>query len=537
MIAASLGFYNGRSATLSACLRVLSGARQSTHSIRIPVKQFQTQGSVVYCMNKTPTHPKNVRIRNLLAASLIAATYAGYASTDYGPANWYSSCNANYYTSGYGHKFVVCHDMEGYYASVISMFGGCGWTASSIHYLVNGKQDATSDYAAGALAQMVRESNYAWHVVCWNSHCHGTEHEGFASNPAWYTDAMYNTTGDLQQHLCDKFGIAKDRNHVIGHDEWQNSAWRTYAANSLGIDPNCNTHHDPGAYWDWSKLMGIVKGNSSQSTAGPDAVSWGSSRIDVVARGAGNAIYHRVYTSTGWGAFNSIGGDSTSGPSVSSWGSGRLDIFTRGADDTLMHRAMNNNGWQDWQSLGGNLEASPDAVSWGTDRIDVVVRANGNNIMHRAYHNSVWDDSQYLGGGNAGSAPSICSWAAGRLDVFYRGTDNALYHQGYNDTGWLGWQNLGGNIVGGPDAVSWGPGRMDVVVRGPNNDILHRAFHDGAWDTWQSLGGNSASDPGISSWGPSRLDVFYVAANGELWHRAYNSSGWQAWQNMGGSLQ
>ena len=329
-----------------------------------------------------------------------------------------------------------------------------------------------------------------------------------ASNPYWQT---YN------QRCIDMGSIESLGPGYPGHDTHVHNAWGTGSGVNVAPPPGSPT--------------------CGATIAGPDAVSWGSQRIDVVVRGAGNDIYHRVYTSAGWGGFNSIGGDSTTGPSICSWGTGRLDIFCRGADGSLMHRAMNDTGWQDWQSLGNDLEAAPDAVSWGPGRIDVVVRANGNNIMHRAYHDGAWDDWQNMGGGNVASAPSICSWASGRLDVFYRSSNNELWHQGYNSTGWLGWQNLGGNIVGGPDAACWGSGRMDVVVRGPNNDILHRAFHDGAWDVWQSLGGNSASDPGISSWGASRLDVFYGASNGELWHRAYSTSGWQAWQNMGGSLQ
>ncbi len=53
------------------------------------------------------------------------------------------------YTTGNGHKFHVIHDMEGYYASVVSWFSSCGMTTASIHYAVNGKQDASSDAPAG----------------------------------------------------------------------------------------------------------------------------------------------------------------------------------------------------------------------------------------------------------------------------------------------------------------------------------------------------------------------------------------------------
>jgi N-acetyl-anhydromuramyl-L-alanine amidase AmpD len=198
-----------------------------------------------------------------LLASLLAGTAVTQASTDYAPATWRASCNANYYTTGSGHKFAVIHDMEGYYASTLSMFAGCGWTASSVHYLVNGKKDATSDYAAGDVSQMVRESQYAWHVTCWNTHCVGTEHEGFASNPAWYTEAQYDASADLQKHLASTYGFAKDRNHIVGHNEKSSAAWRTYASANLGIDPNCNTHSDPGQFWDWTHFMALINGGGT----------------------------------------------------------------------------------------------------------------------------------------------------------------------------------------------------------------------------------------------------------------------------------
>src|SRR5438270_12012022 len=123
----------------------------------------------------------------LLAASLLA-TLSTQASSDYGPAIWNPACNGHWYTSGYGHKFHVVHDMEGYYLSTISYFQNCA-TQASVHYCVNGLQDTGSDHPAGEITQMVLEAYYAWHVCCWNLYCTGTEHEGFASNPAWYTES------------------------------------------------------------------------------------------------------------------------------------------------------------------------------------------------------------------------------------------------------------------------------------------------------------------------------------------------------------
>ncbi len=185
------------------------------------------------------------------------------ASSDYGPAVWKSACSGHWYTSGSGHKFHVIHDMEGYYASTISMIQNCN-TSVSVHYCVNGKQDTSTDYAPGHITQMVLEANYAWHARCWNTHSTGTEHEGFASNPAWYTEAEYQASAGITKHVATKFGYPKDRNHIVGHDEDRNSAWVSWASANLGIDPTCNTHSDPGAYWDWSHYMALVRGGGTK---------------------------------------------------------------------------------------------------------------------------------------------------------------------------------------------------------------------------------------------------------------------------------
>ncbi len=190
-------------------------------------------------------------------AGLLAGGVA-QASTDYGPAIYrpMSGCS-KWYTSGNGHHMAVCHDMEGYYASGISYLNRCD-VSVSIHYMVNGKQDTSTDYPAGQIDQQVREANYAWHARCWNTWMWGTEHEGFASNPAWFTDAMYNATGPLQRHLIDETVHPRDRNHIIGHNEKKNTAWVNWVHANYSFDPTCNTHSDPGNYWDWTKLMNIV---------------------------------------------------------------------------------------------------------------------------------------------------------------------------------------------------------------------------------------------------------------------------------------
>src|SRR3954468_11560417 len=134
--------------------------------------------------NKPHTNRATSGATAALTAGLISAgALVAQASSDYGPAVWRPACSGHWYTTGSGHKFHVIHDMEGYYASTISMIQGCGGSVS-VHYCANGKKDTSTDYAAGELTQMVSESYYAWHARCWNTYSTGTEHEGFASNPA-----------------------------------------------------------------------------------------------------------------------------------------------------------------------------------------------------------------------------------------------------------------------------------------------------------------------------------------------------------------
>ncbi|MDB6029418.1 MAG: hypothetical protein JWM68_5641, partial [Verrucomicrobiales bacterium] len=208
----------------------------------------------------------------LLAAPLfLASTSQVTAQPDYPGAIWRPVYSGHWYTSGYGHKFHVVHDMEGYYWTSISYFQR-STTQASVHFYVNGKTDNGSDAAPGEVTQGVRTAYYAWHALCWNQHSTGTEHEGFASNPAWYTPQLYQASADLTRWLGDRFGWPKDRNHIVGHDQKRIAGWPAYASANLGIDPYCNSHTDPGPYWDWNGYMARVNPPSGPATINPPYV-------------------------------------------------------------------------------------------------------------------------------------------------------------------------------------------------------------------------------------------------------------------------
>ncbi|MFE4797332.1 peptidoglycan-binding protein [Streptomyces sp. NPDC056708] len=164
-------------------------------------------------------------------------------STDYPSALWVPA-NANNFTVGRTAKIdkVIIHVTQGSYAGSISWFQNPSAEVSA-HYVVR-----SSD---GQITQMVRDSDTAYHARSQNASALGIEHEGFIDDPSWFTDTMYRSSAALTRHLCDRYGIPKDRAHIIGHSEAPG-----------------NDHTDPGPYWDWNRYMQLVGGATGGGNSG-----------------------------------------------------------------------------------------------------------------------------------------------------------------------------------------------------------------------------------------------------------------------------
>lgn len=185
---------------------------------------------------------------------------------DYPLAKWNAAYSGNFGTQLIQQKFVVVHDVEGSYLGCISWFKNTTAEVSA-HYVLNSHPNgvtnklpnSTPDAPVGEVTQMVEEKYRAWHVGCWNSYMIGIEHEGYAGVSGWYTPECYTASSKLVNYLCEKYNIPKDRNHVIAHSEHQNTTWRNWVnTTSQGFDPTCNTHTDPGIYWNWTTFMNLV---------------------------------------------------------------------------------------------------------------------------------------------------------------------------------------------------------------------------------------------------------------------------------------
>jgi hypothetical protein len=154
---------------------------------------------------------------------------------DYPNAIWNPASGANYSpgrTSGITN--VVIHVTQGSYAGTISWFQNPDAQVSA-HYVVRS--------ADGEITHMVADADTAWHARSGNPYSIGIEHEGFVDDPSWFTDAMYRSSAALTSWLCDNYGLAKDRNTIVGHSEVPG-----------------NDHTDPGPNWNWDYYIQLVNG-------------------------------------------------------------------------------------------------------------------------------------------------------------------------------------------------------------------------------------------------------------------------------------
>ncbi len=190
---------------------------------------------------------------------------AGYAANSADPADYGSYDHANR-PADMKLKYIVIHDTEGSYTSAIQHFQDTSAYVSA-HYVIR-----SSD---GAVTQMVKNSDVAWHAGDWymNMHSIGIEHEGEAATGArWYTEAMYRSSANLVRYLGQKYGIPLDRNHIIGHDNIPGLTDASVVAN----------HWDPGPYWDWNHYMELVQG--APVAAQTQAVAGGAAKNAVIIK-------------------------------------------------------------------------------------------------------------------------------------------------------------------------------------------------------------------------------------------------------------
>lgn len=176
-------------------------------------------------------------------------TQQALGGADYAPATWSAAYSGNFQAASRTKiDHIVIHDTEGSYAGSISWFKDPAANVSA-HYVIKS--------STGAITQMVKEKDIAWHDACFNSTTVGIEHEGYAAKPElWFTEAMYVESAKLTAYLADKYQVPKEHGAIVGHGE----------------APDCSDHTDPGPGWNWAHYIDLVKTGGAPTFLAGDAV-------------------------------------------------------------------------------------------------------------------------------------------------------------------------------------------------------------------------------------------------------------------------
>lgn len=256
------------------------------------------------------------------AAAMLAAATPSFAAPDYPGASSYSQ--GIHYTarSSRSIRYVVIHTIEGTAAGALSWFKNPAAKVSA-HYVV--ARD-------GTVTQVIREHDIAWHAGNWtyNEHSIGIEHEGYAGRDLW-TDIQMRASAKLTAYLSAKYGILKDRSHIIGHIEVPGA-----------------THTDPGRYFDWSYYMSLVRGSSAprpgptpppppRPTPGPSPAPSGvrSHEVTTASLNYRTGAWGTILGSMSRGSL--IASDSTSGAWSRGYRTGRAAYFYTSYTRTTGH--------------------------------------------------------------------------------------------------------------------------------------------------------------------------------------------------------
>jgi N-acetyl-anhydromuramyl-L-alanine amidase AmpD len=210
-----------------------------------------------------------------LPAAAAPAAVTSYATApDYPGAIWFTTsctnkCDVGRPLGNASVDKIVIHDTEGGWdGSVATLQNDSG---KSVHYIV--------DADGSRVGQFRKETDTTWHAgnYYYNETSIGIEHVGVASDPAGYSDGLYDTSRDLVKSIRTRWNVPLDRTHIIGHYQVpdgsviaEDSAPCTDTLDNCENSANyggADNHRDPGYYWQWCQYMEHLGGSCTCNDA------------------------------------------------------------------------------------------------------------------------------------------------------------------------------------------------------------------------------------------------------------------------------
>ncbi len=226
---------------------IASGAARTTddgHEVELAPQQIQPDTTQIDRLGLRETRRDDVECPHGLGCEWIPAPYEDLGDGDYGNHDLADRPHSQKI------RYIIIHDTETDYDTTLELVQDP--TYVSWQYTLR-----SSD---GHVAQHVKARDVAWHAGNWyiNAKAIGLEHEGFAAQGTWYTEAMYRSSAKLVRYLAKRHHIPLDRDHILGHD------------NVPGTTPATipGMHWDPGPYWDWDHYFDLL-GAPLCATGGP----------------------------------------------------------------------------------------------------------------------------------------------------------------------------------------------------------------------------------------------------------------------------
>ncbi len=348
-------------------------------------------------------------------------------SSEYGPAIWNAAPSCNYSSrSGTAISAITIHTIQGSYAGAISWSQNCNSNVS-YHYVIR-----SSD---GQVTQMVLEANKAWHVGSANPYTIGYEHEGYVSDPSWYTPAMINSSADLSRDVTQSgYGINPLRTYFGASSSGINTLGSCVRIKGHQHYPS-QSHTDPGINWDWENYYQLINNpapvTSFTSTSGTLYDSGGPTgnysddeRETYLIEPAGAATVTATFTSfdieANWDYLFIYDGNSTSSPLIGQYtGTNTPGVVTSTGSSMLIEFrsdcATNQSGWaMDWSTnlvpgagdtIPPNTTVNTPSTWVSTDFATNFTDADnvgGSGIQHQFYQVINFDGTEWRANDNKG---------------------------------------------------------------------------------------------------------------------------------------